>query len=644
MITRKSHDMKSHVEAMLRVYDSLFEDIIYSLPEQKRSLVLDLAHLRRTALTRGVRTLVVDLPLIGKHLDKCLAKGFWTFSELTLCGRWKDTSLPIFLGSLFREIFEDDGSLKEEPNVEAIIFLRQVLYLCKKVPLSFSDQALRASVRKMVAEDMTLPIPELFWFADVASTCLARVTYCGFRHSRYLRSKVQNQGQEGPVSLFLRNLDNVSRLLNASLGTYCPSDWRFKHGPGAISQAAGRVNKFYWYGWSSRLESVYPVADYGFHNFASWAGATHAIGMHDNYVPFSRLVAVPKTYETPRLIAAEPSEHQFCQQNIWHYFRDRSAKGWIHRFVRFTDQTLNQELCLKGSRDGTLCTLDLSSASDRMSCHVVGQFFRSNLDLLDALRATRTHTMEQRLDQTLAPQLELKKFSTMGSACTFPVQSLVFLGVAIASILTNRGLAVTMKNILDLEGEVAVFGDDIIVPTDCRELVQGNLELLDFRVNESKTFSEGFFRESCGVDAFRGVDVTPVYLRSLVPETPESICSVVDSANNFYSLFYLHVSAYLESILPSSLMTVHVGSGQLGLHSRTGTRFTRKRWNASLQREEVRGLALCAKTETIDQENDSSLHQYFTEEPSPFENWEAGLRKNPHLKMKMGWVDIADCI
>jgi len=636
--------MKSHVEAMLRVYDALFQDIIYAFPQSEKTLSMDLAHLRRTALARGVRTLVVDLPLIGKHLDRCLSKGSWSSCSLTLCAKWKGKELPIFMGGLFQEIFRDDGSLKEDYSVEALIFLRQVFYLCKKVPLSFSETALRASVQKMVAEDMCLPMPELFWFSDTPSTCMARVTYCGFRHSKYLNNKFSGKGLISPMSVFLRNLDLVSRRLNAALGNYSPKDWRFKHGPGAISQVAGPTNKYYWYGWSDRLESVYPVADYGFHNHSSWAGSTLAVGMHDNYVPFSRLVAVPKTFETPRLIAAEPSEHQFCQQNIWHYFRDRTANSWIGLFVRFTDQTLNQDLCLEGSKTGTLCTLDLKSASDRMSCHVVGNFFRSNLGLLDALRATRTHVMEQGLDQTLPRRLELKKFSTMGSACTFPVQSVVFLGIALAAVLTNRMLTPSLKNINALVGSVAVFGDDIIVPSDCRELVQAALELLDFKVNESKSFSEGFFRESCGVDAFRGVDVTPVYLRSLVPENPESICSVVDSANNFYSLFYLHVAAYLESILPSSLMTVHIGSGHLGLHSRTGTRFPRKRWNAQLQREEVRGLALSSTVKTVDQEDDSSLHQYFTEDPSPHEKWEAGLRKSPHLKMKMGWVDIAECI
>jgi len=649
--------LKSHVEAMLRVFEALFKDIKYALPQLGDSLSKDMELIRRTALTRGVTTLVVDLPSIGKHFDRCLAKKLWSPARLPMMGCSSGSVIPRFLGGLLQEIFGNDGRLKNNYNIEAVIFFRQVCYLCKKVPLSFSETALRTAVQKMVEEDALLPEPEEFWFREESSSCLRRVCFTGFLQSSYVADRAKGL-DESLVSVVLRNLDKVSRALCRALGVYDPLEWRCKHGPGAISQVAGPSNKYHWYGWSQRLESVYPVADYGFHSLSSWAGSTFAFGMHDNYVPTSRLVAVPKTYETPRLIAAEPAEHQWCQQNLWHYFRVRSSLCWINDFVRFTDQSLNQQLCWLGSTDGTLSTLDLSSASDRVSCHVVGNFFRSSPELLEGLRATRTHFMGQRLDQSLPSRIELRKFSTMGSACTFPVETLIFLGISLASVLSVRELGgfylglekdlgrklTFLEKIEQLRGSVAVFGDDIIVPTDCRELVQSTLELLDFRVNHGKSFSEGNFRESCGLDAFNGVDVTPIYLRHLTPENPGSTVSLVDTANHFYDYFYLRVAEHIESILPSSLMTVSVDSGVLGLHSRVGTRFPRKRWNTNLQREEVRGLALSSTITSVQQEDDSSLHQYFTEDPSPFESWEAGLRKSPQLKLKLGWVDISECV
>jgi len=636
--------LKSHVEAIVRVYDALFKDIVYALPQLKVSLDKDLDHLRRAALTRGIPTFVVDLPLIGKHLDRCLSEEELLPSKLPLMSRKKGDKRPKFLGALYELIFGVDGRLKNDYNVEAILFLRQILYLCKKLPFTFSEAALQASVCQLIQEDAELVKPELFWLEDNPATCMARVTYKGFTQSTYIGQKVASKGHKDPASIVLRSLDIVSSLLCAALGYYNPEDWRFRHGPGAISQTSGVTNKYHWYGWSARLESVFPVADYGFHSYTSWADNSLALGLDDEYVPTSRLVAVPKTYETPRLIAAEPSEHQFCQQNLWHYFRTRSSLCWVDDFVRFGDQSLNQSLCQKGSKDGSLCTIDLKSASDRVSCHVVGQFFRYSLSLLDALRASRTHYLKQCLDQTQPKIVELRKFSTMGSACTFPVQSLIFLGVSLACTLVKYELEPTLKNIKSLKGKVAVFGDDIIVPSDCRELVQSTLELLDFKVNTSKSFSKGFFRESCGVDAYKGVDVTPIYLHELWPDTPESTISMVDTANNFYSLFYLHVANLIGSSLPPGILVVHADSGVLGIKSRVGTHFPRKRWNAHLQRYEVRGLALSSTVKTVPQEDDSPLHQYFTEAPSPLTKWKSGVRANPHLNLKMGWVDINQCV
>lgn len=638
--------LKSLVESLVSVYEALFKDLYYAFPQLKRDFEMDLNTLRLAATNRGISTFVLDLPALGKHLDRCLAMSKWTLSGLpfsqgdSVCRR-----LPKFLRGLYKLVFSEEGTLRDDYSVEAIISLRQVLCLAKKVPLPFSEEALDASVSDLFTEDACLPKPEKFWTADHLSTCMIRNAFSGFSRSRYYNQKVAMNSQKESVSVVLTCLDAVSRRVCAALGSYDPFMWRFRHGPGAISQRPGTVhNKYQWYGWSDRLESVYPIAEHGFHSYVAWAGATYLMRL-PGYTPVSRLVAVPKTYQKPRLIAAEPSEHQWCQQNLWHYFRTNSALTWIDNFVRFRDQSLNQELCISGSKDGSLATVDLKSASDRVSCHAVGCFFRHNLDLLNALRATRTQFLEQRLTESQPERLELRKFSTMGSACTFPVETLMFLGIALSCVLTRRQLKPTVKNIVSLQGEVAVFGDDIIVPSDCRELLQSTLEVLDFKVNESKTFSEGFFRESCGVDCYRGVDVTPVYVRSLCMDTPESLSSVVDCTNNFYHKFYLHVSAYLESTLQQhkTLATVRAGSGHFGLHSRVGTSFYRRRWNKNLQREEVRILSSVTKTSTADQEDDTMLHQFFTELPGPYTKWEAGVRSCPSLELQAKWVDLHEC-
>lgn len=633
----KSHELDN----AFSVFCALVEDVGYALPQLRSTLSQDVGRLRQVSSNRGLRTFCVDLPSLAKHLDRCVANGLLVPSNLPL-GGLKKGQIPLFLGCLYERIFSEDGCLLENVCVDSYRFLRQLLLFAKKWKQPFSQQALDTAVSSLFSDDEDLPKPELFWQLANPSTCLMRNTYRGFKTSRWYAEKGMSQPEA--VSVFMSTLDSVAALITSTLGAFRPEDWRCKHGPGAISQRSGRPNKYHWFGWSSSLESVYPIADYGFHSYASWAWKDELADETGDYTPSSRLVAVPKTFEKPRLIAAEPGESQWCQQNIWHYFDDRVAHSWISEFLRFRDQSLNQTLCLKGSLDGSLATIDLSAASDRVSCHVVGHFFRSNLDLLNALRATRTRYLRQEISGSYPEVLELQKFSTMGSACTFPVESLLFLGIALATVLSDRGMAVTRENVEQLIGKVAVFGDDIIVPRESRDSLQEYLEILDFKVNGSKSFSEGFFRESCGVDAFKGECVTPVYWHGSCNATPESIVSTVECANNYYYSFYLHTAMLLESTAPSMIMTVPVGSGAFGFHSRVGIRAARKRWNGALQREEYRCLSPSSKT-TVEQPNDdSSLHQYFTERPSPLDEWQSGVRKRSEVIMKPRWVAEDDIL
>lgn len=629
-------------DKIVLVYEHLVEDIEYLLPQLKGTFEKDLKYLRRSARERGIPFFVTDLPLLGKHLDRALDEGRYPPSTLahSYALRHGSKVIPVFLGSLYKLIFAENGCLRDDYEVEAIRALRQIYYLCKKLSQPFSQAALDASVQQLFDEDKLLPKPGWFWSEPRPHWRLASISFPGFSRSRWYWRKLCGLGSTGPLSVCLDNLDIISKVICDALGPYCPSDFRFKHGPGAISQVSRPTNKYSWFGWSDALEFVYPIADCGFHNLSSWADWTSKQAEGEEYSPVSRLVAVPKTYEKPRLIAAEPSEHQWCQQNLWHYFETRTKNSFLGDFIRFRDQSLNQDLCLKGSEDGSLATVDLSSASDRVSCHAVGLFFRHNFGLLKGLRATRTPKLVQKLTKLVPSELDLSKFSTMGSACTFPVESIMFLGIALAAVLANENQAPTLEHIRDLVGKVAVFGDDIIVPRSSRKLLQQALELLDFKVNDSKSFSEGNFRESCGVDCFNGEYVTPVYLRTFATGTPESVSSTVETANNFYSLFFLRTAAYLESTAPSGIATVYAGSGAFGFKSRVGSSFPRKRWNHNLQREEVRMLTIKSTQDVSQNGDDSSLHQYFTERPDPLVEWRSGTRMRSVSSLRYGWFPL----
>jgi len=743
---------KSRVRELLSLWEGILEDASRTYPTLRGEFERDLNRLQRMVASRGIRVFLEDLPKIAKHLDRCLACGQYRLSGLPLTKRYSNrVVIPKFLRGLYLLIFHHSGQLKENSDVRAIFFVRQLTSAFKKGKLSCSAKANEQEVVEFFAVDSALPEPEGFWeceddlISDAAAAtdgrllCLpgsrgdrprdplwisgrrdeqprqdsqglggpaahseecsegspgtsieealreecvrgrsaildsggsqegagpvegrvlsgtsrARealggrgVTYEGFSRSLLYQGRVSSlpSHTRGELSCLLATLDFVSGVVTATLGVYDPSVWRFRHGPGAVSEYRGPANKYCWSYWPDTLEYEFPIADYGFHSYSSWSRQVHANRVPSSEELCSRMVCVPKTYSKPRLIAAEPSAKMWCQENIWHYFCNRTQSTWINQFVRFRDQTLNQRLCTIGSRDGTLATVDLSAASDRVTCHAVGQMFRKNPRLLNCLRASRTQRVIQTITKRVPSEIRLRKFSTMGNACTFPVESLIFLSIALASVITKRGLALTMESVNSLYGEVAVFGDDLIIPIDSRGLLIEALEVLDFKVNTSKSFWTGKFRESCGVDAYGGVDVTPAYWRTFNDGKPESLASTVDTHNNFYMKGLYSAADRLASTIPEAIPWVHPGSGVFGLKSSFGycSNGHRTRWNDQLQRTEIRIATRIDVAKRVPTNDDSALLQYFTEDPDPITNWCHGVQQRPLVKIKPRWVALAD--
>lgn len=633
---------KCHVRELRNLYKHLFEDARTAFPTLETEFDSDITRLQNAVEQRGLQVYLVDLPAIGKHLDRCLADGQYKLSGLPLTKRYSGrVVIPKFLRGLYLLIFERHGCLKEDPSIEAIVFLRQILYAAKKTVLNCGKEKVDDEVKNFHLVDDLLPEPSSFWDRTVEDSDYYRIEEPGFAASPTIHQQFSEETAGCRLlRRFLVNTDRVSALMCAALGRYEPSEWSFRHGPGAISQVTGPTNKYSWTSWSEHLERVFPIADCGYHNHSSWASnCSDSISGSD---PSSRLIAVPKTFSGPRLIAAEPSEHQWCQQNIWHYMDSRVKNSWIGSFISFRDQSRNQRLCLEGSLDGALCTVDLSAASDRVSCLVVENLFRSNPNLLFALRASRTRRITQTITRKCASERKLRKFSTMGSAVTFPVESLAFLVFALAAVSTVRGTRISRSSdLLALSEEVSVYGDDIVIPADCRELFVEALELLWFKVNEAKSYWTGQFRESCGVDSFRGCNITPVYWKRPYDGKPESLASVVETRNNFYKKWYMSTSSYLASTVQgNNVLPVPIDSGVFGLVSRVSPppSVYKTRWNEELQRVEVSGAVLLARQRKTPTNDDSALFQYFTEAPSPHTKWVHGVSQRPSTKVRRGWV------
>lgn len=215
-----------------------------------------------------------------------------------------------------------------------------------------------------------------------------------------------------------------------------------------------------------------------------------------SYARGNRGVMVPKTAKTDRPIAAEPSGNSFLQQGIGRYLRICLKKSGVDLNL----QSVNQNLAFAALVDG-LATIDLSSASDTLALEVVRLLLPPAwFDLLFDIRSPCT-TWDGKT-------FHLSKFSSMGNAFTFELESLIFW--AISKVTVNM----TVK--ADSIKTVSVYGDDIIVPQACSVAVINSLEYFGFIVNWDKSYLSGSFYESCGRQYFDLEDVTPPYQKEVV--------------------------------------------------------------------------------------------------------------------------------
>lgn len=296
-----------------------------------------------------------------------------------------------------------------------------------------------------------------------------------------------------------------------------------RHGPGATADK--RRGNFKWVMpyWYDRLEYLFPYREYAIPN---WRYASEDQGV--NWLrPWDELpvllTAVPKTYTTPRLIAIEPTVMQYIQQAIMTSLVPALELDPIAGlFVAYTNQARNQELAQFGSYSGSLATLDLSEASDRVANWLVEELFSDFPWFLEGIQSCRSTTIQLPSGE----KHKLQKFASMGSALTFPIESMIFATIAILGCL-DTSTGIRLDDIKRLADSVRVYGDDIIVPTDKAVTVIDLLETFGFEVNRRKSFWTGPFRESCGKEYFAGTDVTVVRNRSVFPRSRRSVKELV---------------------------------------------------------------------------------------------------------------------
>lgn len=211
------------------------------------------------------------------------------------------------------------------------------------------------------------------------------------------------------------------------------------------------------------------------------------------------MTLVPKTFKSLRTIVPNTTIGTYHSYGLGEMIRKRL------RNVGYDITTLQERhkfLACWASTSGLFVTADLSSASDSISRELLRRLLPDDwFQIMDSCRIGKI-----RLPDGFNTICEMETFCTMGIGYTFPLQTLVFLSLlkAIEAVhlgLYNRGL-------------ISVYGDDMIYTCEMHQHVLCHFEELGFVVNVDKTYCDGDFRESCGGDYYRGMDVRPFQPRN----------------------------------------------------------------------------------------------------------------------------------
>jgi len=520
----------------------------------------------------GVSFLTITLPNFGKAFDSALQQGWLE----TTAFRKARSGLPAFLQGYLLQVFDKDGFLRlTDASVDAVDAIRQLCYVFQKIELDCSEKRKRAAVEAFVIADVETGIWDDQDHSGILSD-MSRIAQLLFRETFSKMDEIVYYGNIVP-----------------------------RHGPGGTADRLVGNAKYDLTYWPARLEAHFPYSEYGipsprFDLFCQ-TGRVQQPEMEEE-LP-ARVVLVPKTLKTPRVISAEPTAMQWIQQGIagplCSLLESDEVTGPM---IGFTDQLPNREMAQDGSIFGRLATLDLKEASDRVSFNQVASIFPSWPKLFSAMTACRSNLVKLP-DEYGGNTFTLRKFAPMGSALCFPLEACVFLTavfVGIECYLLEQGKRdlLSRGDISRFHGSVRVYGDDIIVPVEYVEKITEVFDHLGWKINSEKSFVKGNFRESCGGDYFWGEDVTPVKLRRVPPKSFRKI-EQFESFIAFRNALYLKgrwetckvIDEWIKSMAPYPLVSANSPIlGRLSLLPHENFLMSGDRWEHDLQHIVRRGI------------------------------------------------------
>jgi len=511
-------------------YHGVLKDACEFFPDYTTAS-LDLDYIHKRISLEGDKFVSLSLPLLGKAIENSLItlqkfecpKGFQID---------RGSSLPKFLSFLLRKIFQKDGELlykklelsEKHDAVFSIVLIRQITLSFSKVrdiPCVQTAEEAKEGFISRITTERNISVP----------TNILTI-------ARFLISRLVMDGDE----------------LHPMLAQWESNPFG-RHGPGAVAgREKGRLK------WAfGAIKGADPLLYKWNHN--SFEPKKPAC-------PFSRITTVPKDFRKQRVICIEPKELQFAQQGLMDVLYSLVENDKLaSKSISFRDQEGNRNLC----KDYNYSTIDLKDASDLVSLKLCRLLFPRKFFKL----ATRYRSRGIMLNKHDVVR-KISCFATMGSALCFPIETIVFWSLALATMI-NMGS----------KGKVRVFGDDIIVPNEAYKEVIKTLTSAGFVINLEKSCHNTLVRESCGSWLYSGYDAeyTKIYYRQCA--SFESWLALLDSARLLhYQFFDNAATAILDFLHENGCHPLPYGhNGILPLRE---VRKDCLRWNKDLQRKEIR--------------------------------------------------------
>lgn len=292
-------------------------------------------------------------------------------------------------------------------------------------------------------------------------------------------------------------------------------------------------------GSHSRIDKLYAVEQY-FPHLLGLSLGTPWFNITTNQEPHhNKMMCVPKNYKKVRHIAMEPQ-----WMSVKAYPVAYAIEKCLPSFADIHDQERNRLLAYRGSKDGSLATIDLSAASDSIGIRLCQEVLPYPV-FKDIYQVTSRYTY-QRVNRCKSKgegrskSSNLKRYygmiSTMGNRVTFPLETLLFSGI----VTLAKELYECYTGDVVLTSDIGVYGDDIIVPHVLVETVTQLLELFGFIVNTEKSFTDPnfLFRESCGVEYYSGHAVDTDYWPRKALNPDNALVHLIPLQHKLYRLPY----------------------------------------------------------------------------------------------------------